>query len=137
MEHVLDDEQHWQVLLGEIRTGMQLMTACKAAGVSKRALKEYVSTRPVRLAELSEAQEEAAEAVEEVLYAAAKAGEPWAVKMWLPAMNADRWGKQAENRPGSGGLVLDPAELHELVAGDVTDAEVIEDCLCCTGVSLD
>ena len=122
--HALDDEERWQVLLGELRVGKSIGSACRAAGVSRRAAYAYVESRPERAAEMIEAQTIAVEALEEKMYEAAYSGERWAIERWLEAKGGEQWRRGAERSAaglGSGGVVMDPSRLLELAVSGVED----------------
>jgi hypothetical protein len=113
--HPLDNPETLQVLLGQLRVGRAFGTACKAVHCTRRSVLGWLERNPEAAAQSVEAELEATETVEEVLYESARAGERWAVEKWLDARAADRWAPVAAGAArGGGALVLDPGALMEL-----------------------
>lgn len=81
-----------------VRKGEQLHKAARRIGVTYAAVRAAREAYPEFDAAVREAEEEAAEPVESVLYAAALRGEPWAVTKWLEARSKDRWKSEASVR---------------------------------------
>lgn len=128
--HYLDDPQHWQTFLGLVRTGIPFGLACKTLRVSRQAMNTYLDARPERAAEYIDAELEATEVIEQVLYEEAKARQKWAVQMWLERRDRERWAPTAEAGPRR--LVLDPASLKGMIGmgsepSPVTDAVEVLD----------
>lgn len=113
--HVMDDPQHWQNFLGLVRTGIPFGLACKAVRVSRQAMDTYLDSRPERAAEYIDAELEATEVIEQVLYEEARARQKWAVTMWLERRDKERWAPSAQEGPRR--LVLDPASLKGMIDG--------------------
>lgn len=121
--HYLDDPENWQTFLGLIRTGQPFGLACTAMRVSRQAMNTYLDARPDRAAEYINAELEATEVIEQVLYEEARARQKWAVTMWLERRDKERWAPAAEAGPRR--LVLDPASLKGMIGtGSEGTAEV-------------
>lgn len=75
-----------------IRRGVLKYDAATRLGVSVPQIEYAVRNDPDFRADLEDAQREATEPVENALYEAAKAGEPWANKFWLAHADPVKWG---------------------------------------------
>lgn len=124
-------EDAWALYLGALRTGSGPHKAAKelGAGWTKRKVDSYLAGRPDRRLEAEDAEDEAAGALEEVLYEMALAGDTWAMGKWLSHRAPQRW-KEA---PETGIAVFTPESLQFMLKrfednSDVVyeDAEVYE-----------
>lgn len=123
----LDDPERWETFLGLVRTGKTFGSAARTVGMTRAAVAAYLSGRPDRARDFLEAEAEATETIEEVLYEAASAGERWAVTMWLERRDRDRWAPAAVGgAQGPAPIILDPSALRELASGDLEVAPVEE-----------
>ncbi len=117
---VLLDADTWSMYLGELRTGAGRFRAAKKVGLGARQITAWLKNRPALLEEAKDAALEAAEVVEDKLYEAAVAGEPWAVVRWLKE-RGEGWSEPAA---GTGGglnvgtlnLLVAPEELSRMMA---------------------
>lgn len=109
-------EEEWQRYLGELRVGSGRYRAARAVGKTKAAVEGWLKRHADRAAEAREAEAEALEAVEAVLWEAAQAGEPWAVKLWLKERAPERWATTERGARGQTNvLVVAPEDLARLV----------------------
>lgn len=74
-----------------IQAGYLRFDAAKRLGVTNTDVKRHFKADPEFQEALIEAELEATEPVENVLYKAALLGEPWAVKEWLTKRDKQRW----------------------------------------------
>lgn len=81
--------------LEHIRLGEGLHRAARKIGVDPRLVRQARKVNPEFDEMVKEAETEAAEPVESVLYSAALAGEPWAVQLWLKQRSSARWSPPA------------------------------------------
>lgn len=104
-----------EAFLALIRLGNRPIAAARAVGVHPKTAKNFARSHPEFAEEVELAHHEAAEPIEEVIYAAAKEGEPWAAKMWLEAWNPAQWGAKPKQVEVSGTIT------HELGEGSPED----------------
>lgn len=76
-----------------IRNGHLRFDACRQLDVTVSMVQTAYRADPNFRSDLDEALLEATEPVENALYVSAKAGEPWATKMWLERRDKERWGE--------------------------------------------
>jgi hypothetical protein len=109
-------EDQWQKYLGELRVGSGRYRAARAVGKTKASMGNWLRHHADRASEAQEAEAEALEAVESVLWEAAQAGEPWAVKLWLKERAPERWATtERGSRGATNVLVVSPDDLARLV----------------------
>ena len=122
MPHILDDANTWQMFLGYIRTGIPFGQACKGVKVSRRAMGVYLDSHPERAAEFLEAEADATEVIEAVLYEEARARQKWAITMWLERRDKERWAPTAQSE-GPKRVILDPAALKGMLGAGNQEVE--------------
>lgn len=108
--------------LARIAMGAGRFQAAKAVGVHPETVRRFSRSSPEFKQAVIDAEDEASEAVELRLYAAAVDGEPYAVKMWLQARAKARWGVET----ASGGVTVNVADGGQAVVavGDGRLAEI-------------
>lgn len=79
-----------------VRAGSGLVRSARRLGVSPATVRAARKSDAVFDADVRDAQAEAAEPIEDVLYEAAQRGEPWAVQMWLKGALRERWSDKLE-----------------------------------------
>ena len=100
-----------------LRKGHGRFKAARKAGVHPSTVKRYVDANPAFKDEIVEAEAEAMEPIEDVLYTKANDGEPWAVKLWLERRNAAKWGEKAQVlHTHTGSVEIEPAGVMKAVA---------------------
>lgn len=90
----LFDTEAKEAYLSLIREGFMRFEAARRLGFTLSTVKKHYAADPEFKEALDEAQLEATEPVEKVLYDAALNKEPWAVTKWLTKRDKDRWGEE-------------------------------------------
>ncbi len=117
------------MFLGLIRVGRAFSTACKAVNMTRRAVGAYLEAHPLRAAEFLDAERAAVDAIEEVVYEQARAGDFSSQKFWLERRDRERWAPAASSE-GPAKIVLDPAALKGMLGTGSAlneDASEVED----------
>lgn len=103
-----------------VREGFLRFEAARRLGFKLATVKKHYEADPDFKEALDEAQLEATEPVEKVLYDAALNKEPWAVSKWLAKRDKDRWGEEdikvkheIEIGPGLSGVAAIMLELKK------------------------
>lgn len=82
------------IFLRMTASGVLGNAAAQHCGTTLRTVQREMERDPEFAEDVAAARDAAKERVEEVLYTAALAGEPWAVKKWLEAHDRETYGKQ-------------------------------------------
>jgi hypothetical protein len=104
-----------QRFLGALATGLSRTAAARAVGIGLSTVQRWRQEDPSFDAACLEAEEVAAEPVEQALYAAACRGEPWAVQMWLRHRQRDRWSETPTVRVETGPSDEDLQQLLQVL----------------------
>lgn len=112
--HLMDDEEQFQTFLGLIRTGKPFGLACKVCRITRAAMNQYLDTHPARASQYIDAELDANEEIEAILYEEAQGRQKWAITMWLERRDADRWAPSSKDE-GSKRLILNPSELKGML----------------------
>jgi hypothetical protein len=129
-----------------LRQGRRRHEAARLVGVTPRTVSRRRKDDPAFDEECILAEQEATEKVEDVLYASALNGEPWAVQMVLKARDRDRWGERKSVDVAVSGTVVVEVESGERLEriraleaelrrralqaaddGDIVDAVLVEE----------
>lgn len=117
---VLEDPDKWQEYLGAIRVGQGKHKAAARVGTTARKVSAWLKTRPEQQEDLTDAEDAATELVEERLYEAALAGEPWAVSQWVRNRAPERWKAEQKANGLNVGTInvlsgVDPEQLSNMM----------------------
>lgn len=104
-----------------LAAGHMRREAARVLGVSWRTVADHMQADEEFREEVEEAEAQATETVEKVLFDRAKQGEPWAVKEWLAKRDKQRWGDKVDVDVTVSGTVdhtikVDQAGIKELAA---------------------
>jgi hypothetical protein len=113
-----------QVFLKAISQGVLRFEAARRANTTVANVKRHLKADPEFAAAFDDAQLEASEPVENVLYDAAKRGEPWAVTKWLAARDKERWAEPTKSVEvkHSGTVQLEPGQTALSAVGALIEA---------------